>query len=278
MAYDLADIVPLTVRTYDSSGALANAGSVTLTVTHVGTSTSYIPTVSNPTTGTYQADFTPVLSGYYKVRWVATGANTSGYSDVFHVYDATPSYLISLPETRSLLRLTTTTNDEDLRPFMEAVTEVIERHLDETIAPRTFIEDDLDIRPSRWGNSISLRHTPVVSLTSIVSVTNLFTWQVADFHLDKTTGLITSLPSTWGLFGDVTITYLAGQSVIPAHIQQAARIIVQHLWTTRRGLAGVVPRVGQIGEESVATSRLGLGYAMPNAALELLGPRMSGFA
>lgn len=280
MAYDLADIVPLTVQTYDQTvtpPVLADAGSVSLTVTHVASSTTYTPSITNPSTGLYQADFTPMLPGYHKVRWVATGVTASGYSDAFHVYDATPSYLISLAEARATLRLTSTTQDEELRVFMEGVTEVIERHLDETIVPREFIEDYEYVQPSRWGNSISLRHTPVLSITSIVSVSNLFTWNAVDFHVDKITGLITSLPSTWGLFGDVTITYMAGRAVIPANIQQAAKIIIQHAWQTRRGAAGS-PAPGGMNDSMHVSGRLGWGYAIPNAALEWLGAGVSGFA
>jgi hypothetical protein len=283
MAYDLADIVPLTVQTYDQTvtpPVLADAGSVSLTVTHVASSTVYTQpalAITHSGTGRYQADFSPTLPGYHKVRWVATGVTASGYSDAFHVYDATPSYLISLADARAVLRLSSTAQDEDLRVFMEGVTEVIERHLDETIVPRTFVEDYEAVQPSRWGNSLSLRHTPVLSITSIASVNGLFTWNASDFHVDKITGLVTSLPSTWGLFGDVTITYMAGRAVIPANIQQAAKIIVQHAWQTRRGAAGS-PAPGGMGDTMHVSGRLGWGYAVPNAALEWLGAGMSGFA
>lgn len=282
MGFDLADPVPLTVQTYDATGTLADPGAVTLTVTHVGSGTVYTPTPVHVSTGLYQYDFVPSLngglSGYYKVRWVATGANLSGYSDVFHVYDATPNYLISLAEARAVLRLTSTAQDEDLRPYLEAVTDVVENHLGETVVPRTFVEDYEDVQPNRWGTSLSLRRTPVLSVSSIVSVSGLFTWDPLSFHVDKQTGLVTSLPSTYGLFGDITITYMAGYSVIPAKIQKAAGYIVQHLWQTRRGAAGAAIPAGM--ETTMhGSGRLGWGYAIPNAALELLGVGSSmGFA
>lgn len=281
MGYDLADPVPLSVKTMDASGALADPTAITLTVTHVASATTYTPAPVHDGPGLWHYDFVPSdnggLSGYYKVRWVATGVNLSGYSDVFHVYDPTPNYLISLAEARSVLRLTSTTQDEDLRPFMEGVTEVVEDHLGETVVPRTFIEDFTNVHPGRWGDTLALRRTPVLSIQSIVSVSNLFTWQVADFHIDKTTGLITSLPSTWGLFGDLTIAYTAGYATIPARIQNAARIIIQHAWQTRRGAAGAaVP--GGMSDTMHVSGRLGWGYAIPNAALEWLGAGMSGFA
>lgn len=277
MGYDLADPVPLSVNTRDATGALANAGSISLTVTHAGTGTNYSLTPTNPSTGVYQATFVPSLSGYHKVRWIATGVNSSGYSDAFHVYDPTPNYLVSLVEARALLRLTSTAQDEDLRQFMEGVTEVVEDHRGETIVPRMFVEDYESVRPGRGGASISLLHVPVISVQSIVSVTGLYTWNVADFHIDKTTGLITSLPSSNPLYGDVTVAYQAGMSVIPMRIQNGARIIIQHAWQTRRGAAGA-PLPAGMGDTTHLAGRLGWGYAIPNAALEWLGVGQSAFA
>ena len=276
MAYDLADIVPLTVQTKDATGAPANAGAVTVTITHAATGTVYTPTPTNPSTGQYQVDFAPTLAGFYKVRWAATGVNASGSSDSFQVYDAAPNYIISLADARSALGLTSTANDEDLRQYIEAATYVIERHLGEVVAPRSFVEDYEAVRTGRWGESITLRQIPVLSVQSITSVSNLFTWNASDFHINLTTGVITGLPSTYGLFGDVTINYTAGYAVIPANYQEAAKIIVQHTWQNRRGKSGAAVPGGMSTE-----TRLGrglFGFAIPNAALEWLGTGMTGIA
>ncbi|MGH3672193.1 MAG: hypothetical protein ACRDSH_16425 [Pseudonocardiaceae bacterium] len=274
MAYDLADIVPLTVNTRDATGALADAGAVTVLVTHVGSSTVYSPAVTHPSVGQYQADFSPVLAGRYTVRWVATGANASGYSDAFDVYDAAPAYLISLADARETLRLTSTDQDERVRSMVAAATAVIERHLDEVVAPRTFVEDYTNVKP---GPYLALRRTPVISVSSIVAVNALYTWQPSDFHVNADTGLLTTLPSAWSLWGDIQVTYLAGRAVVPENYQEACKIIVQHMWQTRRGAAGTAVPAG-MADTMHLSGRLGWGYAIPNAAMELLGAPVSGFA
>lgn len=277
MAIDKGDTTRLTYVHKDPSGALANAGTMTVTITLPDGTATAPATVTASTTGNYFYDYLTTQTGWHTVHWVATGANPGVFQDSFNVTDPTPQYIISLSEARTALRLTDTSQDELLRGYIEGVAEVIERHLDETIVPRTFVEDYISVRPGRWGDSIALRHRPVISITSIVSVSNLFTWDATQFHVDKVTGLVTSLPSTWGLFGDVTITYVAGRTVIPANIQQAAKIIVQHAWQTRRGAAGAAAP-GGMGDTMHVSGRLGWGYALPNAALEWLGAGVSGFA
>lgn len=276
MAYDLADLVPLAVQTKDSAGNLADPTGISLVVTHVATATVYPLTPVHDSVGQWHYDFAPTLSGYHKVRWVATGANASGYSDVFQVYDASPNYIISLADTRSALGLTATANDEDLRQYIEGATAVIERHLGEVVVPRTVIEDYASVRAGRWGNSITLRQTPVISVQSMVSIGNLFVWNPSDFHINLATGEITGLPTTAGLFGDVTVTYIPGYAVIPANYQEAAKIIIQHAWQNRRGRSGGATPGGMETE-----TRLGrglFGFAIPNAALEWLGTGITGFA
>lgn len=279
MAYDFADPVPLSFNTTDASGAPANAGSVTLTIYLPDGSSTATPTVNNPSPGLYTAVYQPTQTGLHQVKWVATGVNANGFSDAFDVYYATPSYIISLADARAQLRLTATTSDEELRPYIEATTAVIERHVNEAIARRVVVEDYKRVVPSSvlHPSSIALRTTPVISLTSVVSTNYPYTWDVTALHLDPITGLVTSLPQSWPLWGDLTATYVAGRSIVPANYLQAARIIVQHLWQTKRGAAGTQPP-GGMQDSMHLSGRLGWGYAIPNAAIELLGYGMSGIA
>jgi hypothetical protein len=61
--------------------------------------------------------------------------------------------------------------------------------------------------------------------------------------------------------------------VIRATDSLAAQIIIEHLWQTRRGARGG-PRPGGMDTTLVH----GLGFAIPNAALELLGTGIPGMA
>lgn len=276
MAYDLADVVPLAVQTRDTTGALADATAVTCTVFHPGSSTTYTPAVLHPSTGNYSAVFAPVFPGRYSVRWIATGANASGFSDAFDVYDATPNYIVSLSDARELLRLTGTTQDELLRSKIAATTIIIERIIDEVVVPRTVVENITNVKPGRF---LVLRKTPVISLTSLALTSALYTWDVATFNVVSETGVLTALPTAWQVWGDITVTYVAGRAVIPENVQEAAKIIIQHLWQTRRGTAGTPQVEGMSTTLSPHAARgFGWGFAIPNAAIELLGAPVTGFA
>lgn len=296
MAYDLGDPVPLTVTIRDANKNPADAGAVTLTITHPDeTTTEAFSTAGNtlqhPSTGTYQLDYYPSISGRYNVRWVATGVNASSFSDSFDVSDPTPNYIISLADAREALRFTTTDLDEDLRPFVEATTAIVEQQKGEAVVKRQVTEEyrrgqyqygapyGITYYPSGYPASwygvsgVSLRTIPVISLTDVRTVDNLFTWDVTQLHVDKKTGLVTPLPGSPILFGDLQISYLAGYEIIPATIQQAARIIIQHLWSTRRGIVQATLS-GRGGMSQLQQNILTiLGYAVPPAAVELLGTR-----
>lgn len=290
---DYADPVPLTIDITDASNVPANAGLVVLTITLPdGTTTQ--PTISNPTPGRYQVDYQPTMPGRHSVSWVATGTNSSGFTDVFDVYDTAPNAIISFQDARSALRITSTTEDEDLRPYIEATTAIIERHKNEVVVRRIITEDHRVGDPSfgnypgnyygggnvntpswyyqnnaTYANSVALRRTPVISLTSVTSLDGSRTWNTTDLHLDTTTGLITPLPGTASIWGPLTIIYLAGYTVIPAHYQQAGKIILRHLWSTRRGDQSDRNRAIRQGDIRWAVGESGPGM---EAALELLGP------
>lgn len=263
MAFDLGDVVPLTVSITDSSGVAANAGAVTLTIgLPDGTSTS--PSPANPTTGRYQVDYTPTVAGRHSVRWVATSANASAYTDAFDVRDTTIPYIVSLADAKQQLNMTTTNDDEELRTFLEAASLVVARLRGEAVVRQTVVEEH------NAHGRVALNCPPVVSLTSVARVDGTYSWTVGDLHVSPA-GVVKPKLGL-GLYGDIVFTYVAGYTVVPADIALAARIIVQHLWKTQRGGAGVV-RPGT-SEDNVMVA----GYAIPNRAVELLGVGTAGIA
>ncbi len=93
--YDLGDVIALAVAITDSTGAAANAGAVTCTITRPDAST-VSPAVANPATGSYSVVYTAAASGRYSVAWTATGANASAFTDTFTVAKAgTPTSGVS---------------------------------------------------------------------------------------------------------------------------------------------------------------------------------------
>jgi hypothetical protein len=124
----------------------------------------------------------------------------------------------------------------------------------------------------RFRSSLWLNHRPVESVASVGRVDGSLTWDVADLDVDAETGVVrvVSGPLFSGL---LTVTYDAGypEGELPERLNLAARIIVQHLWQTQRGAmvsAGVRAALEDSFQNLVGGGR---GYAIPNAALELLG-------
>src|SRR4051812_20752162 len=103
----------MTIR--DATGVLANASTVTLTITRDGVAEPGSPfTITPTTTGQYDKDYAAPAAGTYVGYWQATGLNASSYSQVFDVQPADPRYLVSLARAKDHLNIpqTTTTSDE----------------------------------------------------------------------------------------------------------------------------------------------------------------------
>jgi hypothetical protein len=264
MAWDLGDIVPLTVNVQDATGAAGNATAVALTVT-LPDGTTDTPAVSNPTTGTYQVDYSPTMPGRHVARWVATGTNASSYVDMFDVRSPDPGYVVSIADVKAHLgrAATAAADDEELRRMVEAATAIVEWKVGPVVARA---HTDLVIG---GGCEVLLPHRPIISLTSTAAA-----WSggvpdaVADLDFDAESGRV------WRSDGAPIqprqrFTYRAGRAVVPANITTAALIIVAHLWETQRSGASGPSRI--IGAEDV-TAVPSLGFAIPNRALEMLAP------
>jgi hypothetical protein len=263
VAHDLGDVVGLSVTTSNAAGTPEEAGPVVLTIT-LPDQTAVTPTITHTLgTAVYSVDFPTTQVGLHRVRWLATGANASAYPDVFNVYPPNPEFVVPLRQALRKLRLTNPSADdiEDVREYSAAATAVIERHRGEVVTPRT-VTDFVDAS----GPSLILPHTPVLSLTSVTRL---------DGAVVDTSGLVVVKPNagivryrTGGWFtGLHEVVYIAGQSVIPSNYARAALIIIEHLWQTERPFA-----TGMDGayDDSMHLVR-GMGFAVPNRAIELLG-------
>ncbi|MFF4746792.1 hypothetical protein [Streptomyces sp. NPDC001268] len=252
----------------DDGEQLANAGSMALTIVLPdGTSTSIAP-VAPTSTGIYAHDYTTVQAGRHTVRWVATGINAGAYTDQFDVREATPRGLLSLADAKKHLNIpaSSTTDDEELRGWIEATARVVEFFVG-PVTRRTVVETH------RVGSvhAVALREAPVLEVVSLSPVlTGGTTYAAADFDVDGSSGIVQRLDGS-RFTGPLRITYTVGRAVVPANISHAARIILQHLWRTQRGSARG-PALAGSDDYSVTEQIPGLGYAVPNRALELLQP------
>lgn len=265
MAFDLADVVPLTVTIRDSAGDPADGGTVTLTV-ELPDATTVTPAVTHSSTGVYQVDYTPTMPGRHVVQWACTGLNASGYTDIFDVRPAAPAYIVSLADMKKHLNMTSTNDDEELRGFIEAATSVIEDELGRAAVRRTFTEQH-----TAYGE-ILLNWTPVVTVTSVTTVDGAAAWNTVDLHVSPS-GIVTAKTGAAALVGVLDVVYVAGPAVMPANWSLAGKIIVQHLWETQRGSKGGM-RAG--GTETPGAGFTRYGFAIPNRAKELLTNRAVG--
>ena len=277
MSFDLGAVVPLGTTVRDASGVLANAGAMSLTITLPDATTVTVPAVTPTSTGTYAYDYPTVQAGRHVVRWVATGVNAGAYTDVFDVRDAAPPLLFSLAAAKAKLDIpmTSTSVDDELREFIEATTQCVEYFVG-AVVRRTVQQV---VQGGRY--SVVLHTRPVLSVTSIVGIQP---WQmpinVSALDIDTATGIVrrTDILPFWQ--GEYRATYIAGRTAVPANVSLAAKLILQHMWRTNYGATRGLTGIGG-GEDFAVTEQVpGLGYAIPNRALQLLqGDRdVEGFA
>ncbi|NYV72984.1 phage gp6-like head-tail connector protein [Streptomyces sp. UH6] len=169
--------------------------------------------------------------------------------------------LLTLDDAKAQLNITGTGEDEELQAYVDAVGPVIERLIGPW-EPRQ-VSEVVD-----GGQALALRVTPVISVTSVVPFPGGQAADVGGLALDEQAGLVVRadggrLPGRW------RVTYTAGRAEpVPATVNLAARILVQHLWRTQRAARG--PVFGGGDDYSVSAAVPGLGYAVPNRVLELL--------
>lgn len=270
---DLGDLVPLTISVLDEDGNPSNATDVTLVITQPDGSTESVPITNPPTvTGQYEVDYQPASAGRYLAKWNTT-TPTAAFTDTFDVRDLAARSIISLRDAKLHLNMSLdrTTDDEELRNIIEAVTAVVERHRSEVIARRTVVESDV----MGCGSRMVLQHRPVLSVTSIVDEDGT-SYTVGDWTLDGTNGTLTKTTASL-TYKRFTVTYVAGYQQIPAHYILAAKIILHHLWQTQRVQSvGAAPTFGgQSRRDEQIVTPSGLGFAIPHRAIELLGTRPS---
>ena len=267
MAYDLGDVASLTLQVRDSTGVLANGGTVVATVT-LPDSTLSTPTVTNTSTGNYSASFTSTQVGRHSIRWVVTGANAGAFSDAFDVNAADLRGLISLQDAKDALNIpaTSTSNDDELRLFISAATQVIE-YLAGNILSQS-VSDTFD----GGYSTVLLTQQPINSVTSVTE--NGVTLPASAYSTNLTAGTVSRIiGNTWYAFlpgkQNVTVTYSTGSAIVPASVQLAARELVRHWW--QFGQQGQRPA---FGTNAIAEfdGLMVAGYAIPNRVVQLLAP------
>ena len=231
--YDLGDVVTLGVAVTDSAGAAADATAVAATVTLPDGTTS-APTVAHTATGAYSISYTPTQAGQHHIRWVATGTNASAYTDAFTVRDTTRLPVVSLTDAKAYLNITTATSDEELRRFLDVITDAGEQYTGRVFGRRTVI-DTLSGRVP----TLPLSARPILSITTVVEAGVTLTTD--DYALSSPAGGVlvrtagTQLRNWTAGTNNVTVTYVAGYVTQPPTDVAGAWAMLDHLWSTQRG-------------------------------------------
>jgi len=269
MPYDIADSVPLAWDVKDAAGALTNATTAVLTIT-LPDGTTATPAVTNPpaSTGQYRVTYVPTLEGRYEWRAVMTGPNAA-YQDVFVVRGTVSPALLSLADAKAHLGITTTTQDDELREYLEAATEIVESYVGPVVT-RTHTA-----RVCGYRTRIPLPHTQVTAITAITIVRDGTTpITLSDLTINTAAGVFGYKSGSSFPYGDMDVTYTVGRTSVKANWTLAAKIIVKYAWETQLG------NLPSIQGDSPGYVVTGAGLIAPPRAISLLEPDQvpAGFA
>lgn len=276
--YPQGQTIRLSTTVRDVTGALVNATTLTLTVKRYQADGTWATagTYTSPTndgTGLYHQDVPAAdinTIAHYQYSWVSTGTG-AGVSPTatFEIYDPFEVTVLSLQDAKDHLNIAqaTTTYDAEILSKIATIQANLEKLTGGPILTRSVTER---VTAGYAGTSLSVRQRPLVAVTSIADVASGATIDTSDIELDTNAGVIRRKLGRpfLGRSDAYTVTYTAGWgNAVPASFNEAARIILEHLWQTQHG-PSTRPAFG--GEET--TLLPGFAFAIPNRAAELLSP------
>jgi uncharacterized phiE125 gp8 family phage protein len=264
-ASGVSGYIRLTLSIYNSAGTLQNATAVVATVI-LPDGTTATPSITNSGAGLYHFDYTPSSVGHYGVYWVATGTNAGTLEESFNVDDLTISPPLPLSQVKSHLNIveSSVVDDDELRAYILAATGLIEGVVG-PLSRRTVTAET----HNGGRTTVLLKQAPIISITSCLE--NGSALPSTSYSVDNESGVLTRTSGytvyTWGgdvdfaNFNNISVTYVAGRSIIPADLAHAVLELVRHLWTTQRG------SIRRSGTDDYVP---GSGFSMPNRVREML--------
>lgn len=159
-----------------------------------------------------------------------------------------------------------TANSAELQLMLEAATELVEGRVGPIVTRE--VTERLEARAGRlWPTQL-----PV---TDLGDVTDPYDAAVTTGYVDA--GTVRFPTGYTPACGRWSVTYSAGRGDIadvPAGLKLAVLIVAKHLWETQRGTGSSPSRgtrgYGQASDEPIVQPVAGMGYALPNRALELM--------
>jgi hypothetical protein len=246
----------------DENGTLITPSAITCTIT-LPDQTTATPTVVEDSTGNFHADYLTTTEGLHFATWAADIPNITK-TDYFTA--SAFRSIVSISEAKAHLNMTGTGDDDELRRFMQAATELVESRAG-TCVPRTVTDEWIT---GSVRQLIRLPSGPLPSKTSVTSITSTWpggpSWGPDDLIVNPAAGTVrlkTMVPFWWGPW---TWSGTAGRTVIPERFLQAAKEQLRHLWETQRGPSPSPPLPG----EELFTTGAGWSFSVPQRVIELL--------
>lgn len=219
---------------------------------------------NHPSVGNYNHDVTLDTAGDWWWQFTASGNVEAVDVGQAHVVTAGP-LIIGLDDAKEHRNVTSTADDRELTEFIRAAQNMLEGKVGPTV-PRTVTETQ-----TVSGYQLALYRRPVLSVTSVIEYLGIQSLGVvpsSDYTVDAESGVLTR---GCGWLGDsAQVVYQAGRRPIPEHFRLAAKELVGHLWMKSQTIRGGLRGDRASAEQTVAA----LGYAMPNAVLEMIADDM----
>jgi hypothetical protein len=263
----------LTTTVKDRTGTLVDAGALSLTVQKPDLTQQTYSSPTHDSTGTYHQDIPAAdlsQNGHYQYVWTSTGTGAGISRGEFDVFDPFEVSLISLQDAKDALNIsqTDTTSDTEIMVYLSTIESNLEMISGGPIVTRTVSNEMVQVQHDY--RYLILRQRPVQAVTSIVNVYSAAAISLADVVVEPNSGIVSrklGLPFLTLFTPWFYVTYTAGWgTAVPAAFNAAARIILQHLWSTQRGPGqSPIPRMDE-------TFLPGMAFAIPNRAAELLRP------
>lgn len=272
MTIPLGALAPITVEVRNAAGVLTSPSTKTLTITLPDLTTTS-PAMTD-TGGLLTYDHPTTLAGRHTWRVVTTGPVTATTGE-FNVSASDPGWIMSLADAKAHLNETGTLQDEEIRAFMATVTEVVESIVGPVVV-RTYTNE----RVRSGSSALLLLHPPVISVTSVTSVSGSPTWTTG-FDVDAAAGIVRLSIGGYFTGGPWNVTYVAGRTVIPARFVQAGKEMLWHLWSTQRGATSdsTTPDLVDVAQYEAGYGQAFAGFTIPHRVLELLeADRIPGLA
>jgi hypothetical protein len=273
--FELGGVYPAALNLYDENSQPVNAQAITLVITLPDQSTANCAITNPPqVTGQYAYPYITTQPGRHKLCWTTVNPITV-YRDVFDVNSASPDAIISLADCKQTLQIdpADTSDDAELLAKLQAITHSVQRYMHTQYIPRQITQwDRFGAMPTWRHPRLRLTTLPVMGLISMVTMspanTVVTTYDTVNNMIveDPESGLVTVFNGP-PLAGRLQTIYTAGYTAIPYNVIEGSKILLQHVWESRRGPGGLN---GVIGPDEMADFRHFT--ALPRKATEFFGP------